>query len=251
MKRYLLPVERKRPMFEGKPLQFPQRNPRSCTKTRTHCRNTFRVSRKTSIRGNSNHGSILRQPCRYYSKGTCTRSPCEHWHSLECQFLQTKTGCKAGDKCLCPHHKVNEQTNKKPKCSGYCEKLYLRGVVSGKTRVRFLRGNPDAKKTWDGSIRRIRFTQSTLRQERIREKKGPSLGKIQFKNPLQRSPVATKFEDRSHEETERQQRCCRSKAWTLAKNIYIFKEKDKATFYSLPEEWVLPAASTREPEDRP
>ena len=34
------------------------------------------VSRKRSIRGKSNHGSILRQPCRYYLKGTCMRT-CE------------------------------------------------------------------------------------------------------------------------------------------------------------------------------
>ena len=59
-----------------------------------------------------------------------------------------------------------------------------------------------------------------------------------------------KFEDRSHEETERQQRCARSKAWSLAKNIFKFEEKDKATFYSPAEEWVLPAASTKVPEER-
>ena len=41
-----------------------------------------------------------------------------------------------------------------------------------------------------------------------------------------------KFEDTSHEETERQQRCARSKAWNLAKNIFKVKENDKATFYS-------------------
>ena len=58
---------------------------------------------------------------------------------------------------------------------------------------------------------------SALRQASIREKKGPSLGKIQVKNPHQRSPYAMKFEDRSHEGTERQQRCARSKAWNLAK----------------------------------
>ena len=34
-----------------------------------------------------------------------------------------------------------------------------------------------------GPIRRIRFTQSTLRQASIRERKGPLLGKIQVKNP--------------------------------------------------------------------
>ena len=58
------------------------------------------------------------------------------------------------------------------------------------------------------------------------------------------------FEDRSHEETERQQRCARSKAWNRAKNIYKLKENEKATFYSPAEEWVLPAASTKEPEER-
>ena len=101
-----------------------------------------------------------------------------------------------------------------------------------------------------GPIRRIRFTQSTLRQASIREKKGPSLGKIQVKLLHQRSPYAVKFEDRSQEETGRQQRCARSKAWNLAKNIFKLKEKYKGTFTSHAEEWVLPAASTKEPEER-
>ena len=91
---------------------------------------------------------------------------------------------------------------------------------------------------------------STLRQASIREKKRPSLGKINVKAPHQRSPNAKKFEDRSHEETERQQRCACSKAWNLSKNIYKLKEKDKAAFYFPAEEWVLPAASTKEPEER-
>ena len=59
-----------------------------------------------------------------------------------------------------------------------------------------------------------------------------------------------KLEDRSHEETERQQRCARSKAWNPAKNIYKLKENDKATNYSPAEEWVLPAASIKELEER-
>ena len=46
------------------------------------------VSRKRSIRGKSNHGSILRQPCRYNLKGTCTRTSCEYWHPPECQFFK-------------------------------------------------------------------------------------------------------------------------------------------------------------------
>ena len=48
------------------------------------------VSRKRSIRGKSNHGSILRHPCRYFLKGTCTRSSCEYWHPPEGQFYKMK-----------------------------------------------------------------------------------------------------------------------------------------------------------------
>ena len=68
-----------------------------------------------------------------------------------------------------------------------------------------------------GSIRKVRFTQSTLLT---------IAGKIQVKHPHQRRTYAVTFEDRSHEETERQQRCAQSKAWDLAKNIYKLKKKD-------------------------
>ena len=50
-----------------------------------------------------------------YLKGTCTRTPCEHWHPPECQFCKSETVCKAGDRCLFPHYK--EQPSKKPKKS--------------------------------------------------------------------------------------------------------------------------------------
>ena len=43
------------------------------------------------------------------------------------------------------------------------------------------------------------------------------MGKTNVRNLHQRSPYAMQFEDRSNEETERQQRCARSKAWNLAK----------------------------------
>ena len=100
------------------------------------------VSRKRSIRGKSNHGSILRQLCRYYSKSTSTRTSGEYWHPPECRFYKNETGCKAGDKCLFPHHKVDEQPNKMaekeqhPKkkrkrwqeCCGSCEKCITIGL---------------------------------------------------------------------------------------------------------------------------
>ena len=59
-----------------------------------------------------------------------------------------------------------------------------------------------------------------------------------------------KFEVQSQEKTARQQRCARSKAWNLGKTTNKLKKKDKTTFYSPAEEWVPPAASTEEPEER-
>ena len=100
------------------------------------------------------------------------------------------------------------------------------------------------------AIQRVRFTKSTLRHASVRDKKGPSLGTIQVKPRHQRSPYAIKFEDRCHEETERQERSVQSKAWDLAKKFYKLKANDKATFLSPAEKWFLPSASAREPEER-
>ena len=77
------------------------------------------VLRKRSIRGKGNRGAILRHPCRCYLRDTCTRTPCEYGHPIECQFYKSETGCKAGDKCLFPHYKVDEQPNKKPPKSNF------------------------------------------------------------------------------------------------------------------------------------
>ena len=59
-----------------------------------------------------------------------------------------------------------------------------------------------------------------------------------------------KFEDRSQEETDRQEPCARSKAWNLAKKIYKLKANDKPALCSPADEWVFPVAETEEPEDR-
>ena len=86
-----------------------------------------------------------------------------------------------------------------------------------------------------GSIRRVRFSQSTLRQASIRENKGPSLGKVQVKLPHQRSPYAMKSEDAP------------AARHGILPEIFIdkLKEKDKATFYSPSGEWILPVTSIR------
>ena len=67
------------------------------------------------------HHAKKKQPCRYYLTCTCTRSSCEYWHPLECQFYKTETGCKAGEKCLFPKHKVDERPNTKPKKGYYSD----------------------------------------------------------------------------------------------------------------------------------
>ena len=88
-------------------------------------------------------------------------------------------------------------------------------------------------------IRCVQFTEVVVRHANIR----PG-------DPHQRNPNAPKFEDRSQEETEWQERCAREGAWRLAKSILKLKEKNKAAFFSPSENWCLPASSTLNPEER-
>ena len=222
------------------------------------------VSRKRSIRGISNHGAFLRQPCGHYLKCTCTRTPCGCWHPPECQFYKTKTGCKSGTTCLFPHYKIHKQQNERP-TKGYfptkrksknksavaiVKSVSQLGCVSqdsdalASQGTKEFRGNP--MQTVLNAIQRVRFTKSTLRHASIRDKKGPSLGKLEVKPRHQRSPHAIKLEDRSHEEIERQERCAQNRAWDRAKNIY----KLKSGFSQVPQQesrrtrteslWLIP-----------
>ena len=75
-----------------------------------------------------------------------------------------------------------------------------------------LRKNSNLRKP----IRCVRFTKAVLRHAHIRVK-NPSLGMICPGDPHQHDPNAPKFEDRSQEETEWQERCAREAAWKLAK----------------------------------
>ena len=81
----------------------------------------------------------------------------------------------------------------------------------------------------------MRFTKATLRQANIPEHKGQSLGTIRSADLRERSPYGMKFEDRSQEETERQERC-------MAKSILKLNEKDKLLLFDLPEALVSPSA---------
>ena len=96
-------------------------------------------------------------------------------------------------------------------------------------------------------IRCVRFTNAVVSHANIRDQ-NPSLGMVFPGDPHQRNPSAPKFEDRSQEERELQEQCAREAAWRLVKNVLKFKEHQRATFFSSPENRCLPA-STLKPEN--
>ena len=98
-------------------------------------------------------------------------------------------------------------------------------------------------------IQRVKFTKVVARHAYIRDQ-NPSLGLICPGDPHQRNPNSPKFEDRSFEETEWHERCAREAAWRLAKNVLKLKEQERATFFSLSENWWCLLASNLKPEER-
>ena len=93
-------------------------------------------------------------------------------------------------------------------------------------------------------IRCVQFTKAVVRHADIRDQ-NPSRGMISLGDPHQRDPNAPKFEDRSQEE-----RCACEAAWRLAKSIQKLKEKNKEAFFSLSDNWCLPAPSNLKLEER-
>ena len=86
-------------------------------------------------------------------------------------------------------------------------------------------------------IRCVRFTKAVVCHANVRDQ-NPSLGMICPGDPQQRNPNAPKFEDRSQEETEWQERG----SWP--KLFQKLKEKDKTAFFSPPSENRCLLAST-------
>ena len=80
-------------------------------------------------------------------------------------------------------------------------------------------------------IRCVKFTKAVVRHANIRDQ-NPSLAMICPGDPHQRNPNAPKFEDRSQEETEWQERCTREAAWGWPKKCITFQgEINKAAFF--------------------
>ena len=99
-------------------------------------------------------------------KGTCTRSPYEHWHPPECQCFKSETGCKATDS----------------ECSGCCETCTTNGFCLARL------GEVGCEKYWDQfdeyDSRSLRFVKQVSGK-----KKGPSLGKIKSKFHISEVPT--------------------------------------------------------------
>ena len=68
--------------------------------------------------------------------------------------------------------------------------------------------------------------------------------------PQERVPWAPKFEERTQNETVRQERCARGAAWNLAKDVCELKKESQDTFYSPAKAWVMPAPSSKKPKER-
>ena len=217
--------------------------------------NVKNASGTKSPRGRSPSGKLASLPCKDYPKETCTTPFCEKLHPAECLFYKSEYGCRFGEKCSHAHRQVDEQPSKKSETNGdkiavaFLKNIRQLGCVfqdmEPPKSSSILRKSSNIRTP----IRCVRFTKAVLRHANIRDQK-PSLRVICPGDLHQRNPNAPKFEDRSQEETEKQERCAREAAWRLAKNILKLKEQHKTAFFSLSEKWCQPAPSAIKPEER-
>ena len=199
---------------------------------------------------------MCRLPCKDSLKGTCTNSFCEKWHPPQCLFYKSESGRRFGEKCSYAHRQVEEQPSKRSKKNG--DKSAVAMLKSTRQlgcvfkdmepprSSSILRKSSNIRKP----IRCVQFTKAVVRHADIRDQ-NPSLGMICPGDPHQRNPNAPKFEDRSQEETEWQERCAREAACRLAESILKLNgETIKTAFFSPSANWYLPAPSNLKPEER-
>ena len=234
-----------------------------------------KASRTRSPRGRSPSGRMYRWPCKDYLRGTCNNSFCEQWHPPECWFYKTKSGCWFGEKCSYAHCQVDEQLTERSeknddnsavailKKNDWLENVWQLVVNRDKSQDRTGRLDKkrdtcqELKRRPTGSrssharqlgcvcsdtqkpIQRVKFKKATARHTTIRDQ-NPSLEYICPGEPQQRSSNAPKFEDRSLEETAWQEEGAREAACKLSKSVLNFKERERATFFSLSEN-TMPA----------
>ena len=207
----------------------PNPSPRSATR-----QNERNASRTRSPRGKSPSGKWLDFRARITSKELGQLTPfCETWHPPECVFYKSENGCRFGKKCSYAHRQVDEQPSKRSKKNGYKSAVAMLkstrqlGCVfhdmEPPKSTSILRKSSDIRKP----IRCVQFTKAVVRHANIRDQ-NPSLGMVCPGVPHQRNPNAPKFEDRSQEETELQERCAREAERRLARSILKLKEEENS-----------------------
>ena len=220
---------------------------------------------------------MSRWPCKDYLRRTCNNSFCERWHPPDCLFYKNKNGCHFGEKCSFAHRQVDAQPTKWSKSNNVKSAVAIlkkgnwheRGSVTDRSHDRSGQPEESSQRRLSDArqlgcvfqdmtppksilqctdmpkpIQRVKFKKAIARHTKIRDQ-NPSLGYICPGEPHERSPNAPKFEDRSQEETERQEQGAREAAWKLAKNVFELKEHERATFFSPSENRCLPASSFR------
>ena len=144
------------------------------------------ASRKGTLRRRSSSEKSNRQQRKDFLNGTCTKLSCDDFASFRMSIFQSL-------------NRVANSAQSAPFLTGrlrnnqwqYC-KMCDRWVVYCKTQSR-------------QNLHRFFGRAQKSRHADTRENTGPSLGKIQVRNSHQRSPFAVKCEDRSQDETERQE----------------------------------------------
>ena len=178
----------------------------------------------------------------------------------DCYLWKAKGLCTKGNACIFRHDESKRAKETQSSCptprpqTQNDGKSFSKGTSprgrspSGKSCQRPCRNyfNGRAHDSWGQSERAIPRRKIKPRKNSA---EGPSQG-IQHSEPHERSPYAPKFEDRSEEETLKQERCARRVAWEMAKSTLKLTENEKATFYSLSEVWCPPAPSSTKPTER-
>ena len=169
---------------------------------------------------------------------------CAFWLHPVCQNYKSERGCIYGDKCHFRHFEAERKPSKKSKKGGakgsvaiLKESLQL-GCASQDSYPRKSilreRGNLGSKHT-------VEFSKSTWHQIKVRERKGPSRRIILKCAPHECSSCEPKFQERSQEETLRQEERARKAAGDLAKIMHKLTNSDKAKFKIPTEAEVKPA----------
>ena len=138
------------------------------------------VSKKRSIRGKSRHGSILRQPCRCYLRGTCARMSCEYWHPLESSVCFRITRLKNNQIKSWRRATFQKEEKATTRMLWLLWKVCRNWVVYHKLQMHsFLKveslGKTRYRKSWNDSLS-LRYVMRVSAK-----KKGPSHGQIQVK----------------------------------------------------------------------